>query len=247
MNGLCFANIEVRDSGLVKVDGEAMVAFDDLLTEGEWSGIVRALAELSPSELAEGYGPCCNSHFDGSDQYLTFYEGGAATRTVRISDSTDAPAELMALTQALSEAYFARQGEQYDPADVEVCPEGDACDEVGCTATYDCCGGWICHRAGESVITCDMDCGVPINPPTCVCDGDSCRVGTSEELCSQTGGQWGNSGCESCCGPNECGDDPLQQSQCPLACCGPAQCYCPEDAPYWSAERGCYDDAACYP
>lgn len=64
-------------------------------------------------------------------------------------------------------------------------------------------------------------------------------------VCELTGGVWGDSDCENCCGPADCGGDPRQQRDCAAECCGPPQCYCPGGVPFYNPVRGCVSEAAC--
>ena len=77
------------------------------------------------------------------------------------------------------------------------------------------------------------------------CLADCARPDDPTALCEGTGGAWDDSECANCCGPTMCGSEPGEF--CPEPCCGPPQCVCPEDRPFWSPVFGCYAAEACYP
>lgn len=137
------------------------------------------------------------------------------------------------------------------PPDLEQEPEALCLVDEDCVMALDCCGaGWGCFPADAVPFICDADCDAPRPEGECGCSAQGCAFLPVDHvpeavLCEQSGGRWGDSDCESCCGPNRCGQHPGQQD-CALACCGPAQCYCPEEAPFWGPE-GCFDEEACYP
>ena len=127
------------------------------------------------------------------------------------------------------------------PADHEVLVEMD---RGVCGAFEACYAGCVVHESEDQCMSChfgELDC---LRDPFGECV-ERCRQAPEVTLCIQSGGLWGGGDCEDCCGPTGCGGDPFEP--CPEPCCGPPQCYCPNDRPFWEADRGCFHDEACFP
>ena len=105
MEGACFRRTELVGTGWLVHDDEtaATPVYGKLSGEPLWL-VDALLRELDPGALQDGYGDCCNSHFDGSDTYVAFFEGGVQTREVRVSDQNLAPARLGRLIETLASA-----------------------------------------------------------------------------------------------------------------------------------------------
>jgi hypothetical protein len=107
-----------------------------------------------------------------------------------------------------------------------------------------CMAACIVHERDDQCMQCHFGAQLCVRDPFEECFA-RCNNDPEPALCIQSGGQWGDSDCENCCGPAGCGADPFEG--CPEPCCGPPQCYCPLDAPFWAADQGCFARNACFP
>jgi hypothetical protein len=104
MDGLCRTVIAVSP-GYIHLDDEGpSTPLDGSLSPEAMAAIETMLARLDPAALEDGYGPCCNAMFDGSDSFITFpARDGRPERTVRLSQADGAPRELVELVRILGE------------------------------------------------------------------------------------------------------------------------------------------------
>ena len=119
-NGGCFQETElVGDHFLVFDDQTPDSPFRSIMAPAALRDLEALMAQVDPATLEDGYGPCCNAHFDGSDTYVTFFDAGVAGREVRISTRDDAPDALLELADALGAA--GRALRDAAPADGPAC------------------------------------------------------------------------------------------------------------------------------
>eukprot|EP00039_Didymoeca_costata_P018311 m.333003 g.333003 ORF g.333003 m.333003 type:complete len:1046 (+) comp17044_c0_seq1:127-3264(+) len=116
------------DTSMIVSGGLKYFSYSGLMRKNEgaipddMSALMKAaLAKVDVDSLQDGYGKCCNAHFDGSDQYFTFFNKKTGTsKTIRISNFDEAPKSLQALA-AINVASIKGDG--------QVCTEKD-CDKV---------------------------------------------------------------------------------------------------------------------
>ena len=107
-----------------------------------------------------------------------------------------------------------------------------------------CVAACVVHERDDQCMQCHFGLQLCTRDPFAEC-WQACQQDPPAGLCVQSGGLWGDSECENCCGPDQCGSNPFDA--CPEPCCGPPQCYCPNDAPFWHPQRGCFASEACFP
>ena len=113
-----------------------------------------------------------------------------------------------------------------------------------CNQADQCYSACIVHEQDDQCMQChfgELDCD---RDPFAECV-DACGRPSPEATCVETGGRWGDGECERCCGAPFCGSNPF--GGCMLGCCGPPQCYCPPDRPFWSLMEGCFERDSCHP
>lgn len=104
-DGACFDDTSIEDRDYIVFDDQTPATpLYAQLPADLLAPIDAAIADTLPLELAEGYGDCCNAHFDGSDAYVTLYVDGVARPEVRVSDLQAAPEPLARLVSRLSTA-----------------------------------------------------------------------------------------------------------------------------------------------
>ena len=149
---------------------------------------------------------------------------------------------------ALSEC----EGDEPEPSD-----EAALCEATG-GQMDDClsgCAPFNCDNLPEEVQACPaicvMGCACPEDAPLwdaekgCFalseCEGDEPEPSDEATLCEATGGQMDD--CLSGCAPFTCDNLPEEVQACPAVCV--MGCACPEDAPLWDAEKGCFALSEC--
>ena len=99
--GPCRFDFKVLDGGHVTAESDnyEVGPRDGRLDPELYAEVVALLADLDVDSLEDGYGECCEADSDGSDVYVTFYNHGPPTRTVRVSDRQRPPAALRRLVE----------------------------------------------------------------------------------------------------------------------------------------------------
>lgn len=206
----------------------------------------------------------CNQVYDCCEErWICFGEDGGVTCDLDCQEPPNAPGcecedghcrvaapdpdDLPSICEQAAARFTGECGYDPDQLGPEFATEADLIRRMQdgvCGELEACAAACIVHEEGDTCLSCHFGQQICLRDPFADCWA-VCQRNAPAGLCIQSGGLWGDGDCENCCGPAGCGEDPF--AGCPEACCGPPQCYCPNDAPFWAADQGCFQAEACFP